>query len=290
MIRIQGLTKRFDEKHGIFDVSLEVLPGTIFGFIGPNGAGKSTTIRHLMGLLHADEGSATVMGLDCWKETQSVKAKVGYLPGEINYPQDMTGEEIIRLSRHLHVTSAERERKLREVFPFDSKLKVRKMSKGMKQKLAIVTCFMKDAPVYILDEPTSGLDPLMQERLIEWLNAEKASGKAILMSSHHFPEMEKTCDRAALIRDGKIIIEEDMKELRRRSTKTYQIELRDELAATRLAEVMGDRDGLAVNVEVSSTEELNTMIRRLTEFDVVSLTSGTDELEHLFMQYYGEEK
>lgn len=290
MIRIQGLTKRFDEKHGIFNVSLEVLPGTIFGFIGPNGAGKSTTIRHLMGLLHADEGTATVKGLDCWKETQSVKAKVGYLPGEINYPQDMTGEEIIRLSRHLHVTSAERERKLREVFPFDSKLKVRKMSKGMKQKLAIVTCFMKDAPVYILDEPTSGLDPLMQERLIEWLNAEKAAGKAILMSSHHFPEMEKTCDRAALIRDGKIIIEEDMKELRRRSTKTYQIELRDELAATRLAEVMGDRDGLAVNVEVSSTEELNTMIQKLAEFDVVSLTSGTDELEHLFMQYYGEEK
>lgn len=288
MIRIQDLTKRFDATHGIFNVSIEVLPGTIFGFIGPNGAGKSTAIRHLMGLLHADTGSATVMGHDCWKETETVKAKVGYLPGEINYPQDMTGEEIIRLTRHLHVTSMERERQLREVFPFDSKLKVRKMSKGMKQKLGIVTCFMKDAPVYILDEPTSGLDPLMQERLIDWLNAEKTAGKTILMSSHHFPEMEKTCDRAALIRDGKIVIEEDMRELRRRRTKTYQVELKDEAEADRLAESIGERDGTTVNVEVTDSEQLNAFIRHLADFHVVSLTSGTDELEHLFMQYYGE--
>lgn len=288
MIRIHDLTKRFDAKHGIFNVSLEVGPGTIFGFIGPNGAGKSTTIRHLMGLLHADSGSATVMGLDCWKDTENVKAKVGYLPGEINYPQDMTGEEIIKLTRHLHATSGERERRLREVFPVDTKLKVRKMSKGMKQKLAIITCFMKDVPVYILDEPTSGLDPLMQERLIDWLNTEKAAGKSILMSSHHFPEMEKTCDRAALIRDGKIVIEENMSELRRRSTKTYHIELKDEEDATRLANMVGERDGLSVNVEISTTAQLNALIHQLSAFEVVSLTSGTDELEHLFMQYYGE--
>lgn len=228
------------------------------------------------------------MGLDCWKDTENVKAKVGYLPGEINYPQDMTGEEIIKLTRHLHATSGERERRLREVFPVDTKLKVRKMSKGMKQKLAIITCFMKDVPVYILDEPTSGLDPLMQERLIDWLNTEKAAGKSILMSSHHFPEMEKTCDRAALIRDGKIVIEENMSELRRRSTKTYHIELKDEEDATRLANMVGERDGLSVNVEISTTAQLNALIHQLSAFEVVSLTSGTDELEHLFMQYYGE--
>jgi ABC-2 type transport system ATP-binding protein len=151
VIQLKGLTKRFDSSHGIFDVSFTVEPGTVFGFIGPNGAGKSTTIRHLMGLLHADSGSATVMGHDCWNESETVKALVGYLPGEINYPQDMTGEDVIRLTRKLHATSAERERTLRDVFAFDTSLKVRKMSKGMKQKLAIVTCFMKDVPVYILD-------------------------------------------------------------------------------------------------------------------------------------------
>lgn len=290
MIQIKGLTKRFDASHGIFDVSFTVEPGTVFGFIGPNGAGKSTTIRHLMGLLHAESGVATVMGHDCWNESETVKALVGYLPGEINYPQDMTGEDVIRLTRKLHVTSAERERKLRDVFAFDTSLKVRKMSKGMKQKLAIVTCFMKDVPVYILDEPTSGLDPLMQERLVDWVIAEKTASKAVLMSSHHFPEMEKTCDRAALIRDGRMIIEAEMTELKRHSQKTYRIELKDEAAAMRLSEEIGSRDGVVVTVTLSTVEELNDLIHRLARHEVQSLSSGTDELEHLFMQYYGEAK
>lgn len=288
MIQIERLTKRFDASHGIFDVSLAVERGTVFGFIGPNGAGKSTTIRHLMGLLHGDSGKATIMGHDCWRESETVKAYVGYLPGEINYPQDMTGEEIIRLTSRLHETSIERETRLRQIFAFDTTLKVRKMSKGMKQKLAIVTCFMKDAPVYLLDEPTSGLDPLMQERLIEWVLAEKASGKAILMSSHHFPEMEKTCDRAALIRDGRIIIESEMNELKRRSVKTYQVGLKSETDAGALASQIGTRDGRNVVVSISSPEELNGFLATLTQFEVESLTSGADELEHMFMQYYGE--
>lgn len=288
MIQIDRLTKRFDAIHGIFDVTLRVEPGSVFGFIGPNGAGKSTTIRHLMGLLHSDSGKASVMGHDCWRESEQVKASVGYLPGEINYPQDMTGEEIIRLTRRLHRTSREREDRLRTIFPFDTSLKVRKMSKGMKQKLGIVTCFMKDVPVYVLDEPTSGLDPLMQERLIEWVLAEKAAGKAILMSSHHFPEMEKTCDRAALIRDGRIIIEADIDELKRRSVKAYQIGLKSEVEAQALADKVGIRDGRTVTVTVSTSDELNALIATLTSFEVESLTSGADELEHMFMEYYGE--
>ncbi|WP_215141323.1 ABC transporter ATP-binding protein [Exiguobacterium qingdaonense] len=288
MIHIQQLTKRFDATHGIFDVSLDVSPGMIFGFIGPNGAGKSTTIRHLMGLLKPNEGNASINGFDCWQETEKVKQCVGYLPGEINYPQNMTGEEIIHLTRHLHKTDAERERNLRERFSFDEATKVRKMSKGMKQKLAIITCFMKDVPVYILDEPTSGLDPLMQERLIDWLIEEKQSGKAILMSSHHFPEMERTCDRAALIKDGRIIIEEDIEELRQHSVKRYRIEFSSEPEAIRFAEDSAVRDGLQVEVVITKPEDLNRLIRTLANYEIRSLASGADELEHLFMQYYGE--
>ncbi|QUE85477.1 AAA family ATPase [Exiguobacterium alkaliphilum] len=147
---------------------------------------------------------------------------------------------------------------------------------------------MKDVPVYVLDEPTSGLDPLMQERLIEWVLAEKAAGKAILMSSHHFPEMEKTCDRAALIRDGRIIIEADIDELKRRSVKAYQIGLKSEVEAQALADKVGIRDGRTVTVTVSTSDELNALIATLTSFEVKSLTSGADELEHMFMEYYGE--
>ncbi|WP_026826066.1 ABC transporter ATP-binding protein [Exiguobacterium marinum] len=288
MIRIQQLTKRFDSTHGIFDVSLNVSPGMIFGFIGPNGAGKSTTIRHLMGLLKPNEGKASINGFDCWQETEKVKESVGYLPGEINYPQNMTGEEIIRLTRHLHKTDTDRERRLRERFSFDEATKVRKMSKGMKQKLAIITCFMKDVPVYILDEPTSGLDPLMQERLIDWLIEEKRAGKAILMSSHHFPEMERTCDRAALIKDGRIIIEENMGELRQHSVKRYRIEFSSETEAIRFIEASGSRDGVHVEVAITSPRDLNNLIRTLADYEIRSLESGADELEHLFMQYYGE--
>lgn len=288
MIQIKQLTKRFDQTHGIFDVSFEVEPGSVFGFIGPNGAGKSTTIRHLMGLLQADSGSVTIMGHDCWSETEKVKALVGYLPGEINYPQDMTGEGVIHLTRKLHKTDVGREKRLRQAFPVDTSLKIRKMSKGMKQKLAIITCFMKDAPVYVLDEPTSGLDPLMQEKLIEWVLMEKSAGKAILMSSHHFPEMEKTCDRAALIREGRMIVEEGMQELRKRSKKTYHIGLKDASSAIAFSKTMGVHNGHIVEVTVTSTRELNDMLALLPQYEVLSLTSGTDELEHMFMQYYGE--
>ena len=288
MIELRGLTKRFDATHGIYDVSFQVEPGMIFGFIGPNGAGKSTAIRHIMGLLRADSGHVSVFGFDSWTQASRVKANISYLPGEINYPQEMTGEAIIELTRRLFKTSHDRETRLREQFPFDASLKVRKMSKGMKQKLAIVTCFMKDVPAYVLDEPSSGLDPLMQERLVEWLIEEKAANKAILMSSHHFPEMEKTCDRAALIRDGKIIVEAEMDELKRLSQKQYDVTLHDEATAKRIAATFGTAVGRTVRITVSDEQELNAMLRHLAQFEIVSLNSGTDELEHLFLQYYGE--
>lgn len=160
MIRLEHVTKEFAPGRGIFDVSFTVDPGTIFGFIGPNGSGKSTTLRHLMGLLAADGGKATIGGFDCWKQSKEVKKLVGYLPGEISLPGDMTGADMLDLMQRLHGSDPARRQLLLKRFPFETKTKIRKMSKGMKQKLALVGCFMKDAPVYLLDEPTSGLDPL----------------------------------------------------------------------------------------------------------------------------------
>ncbi len=239
MIRLEHVTKEFAPGRGIFDVSFTVDPGTIFGFIGPNGSGKSTTLRHLMGLLAADGGKATIGGFDCWKQSKEVKKLVGYLPGEISLPGDMTGADMLDLMQRLHGSDPARRQLLLKRFPFETKTKIRKMSKGMKQKLALVGCFMKDAPVYLLDEPTSGLDPLMQERFLEWIEQEKHAGKAILMSSHHFPEMEKSCDRAALIKAGRIIVESDIHELVRSSRKTYTIVFRTEVEAAQFAMQVG---------------------------------------------------
>jgi len=291
MIHLQHLTKEFAPKRGLFDVSFTVEPGMVFGFIGPNGAGKSTAIRQLMGLIQADSGHATIGGYDCWNQSQEVKRIVGYLPGEINLPGDFTGEQVLHLMQQLHQSKPERQSALLEQFPFETKTKIRKMSKGMKQKLALVGCFMKDAPVYLLDEPTSGLDPLMQERFLSLIDNERQRGKAILMSSHHFPEMEKSCDRAALIKEGRIIIESDIHELVRSSRKQYTIEFGLEAHAERFALQIGSqRVQNHVSFFTSNERTLNQIIRLLTEYDVRAIQTSADDLEHVFLHYYSEEE
>ncbi len=291
MIHLDHVTKEFAPKRGLFDVSFTVEPGMVFGFIGPNGAGKSTAIRQLMGLIQADTGRATIGGFDCWNQSEEVKRLVGYLPGEINLPGDFTGEQVMQLMQKLHHSSPQRQQELLNRFPFETKTKIRKMSKGMKQKLALVGCFMKDAPVYLLDEPTSGLDPLMQEHFLDLIDIERQRGKAILMSSHHFPEMEKSCDRAALIKEGRIIVEADIHELVRSSQKQYTIEFGLEAEAEQFALQIGSQR-LQKQVSFVTGHELtlNQIIHLLTAYDVRMIQSSADDLEHVFLHYYGEEE
>ncbi|WP_393966232.1 ABC transporter ATP-binding protein [Exiguobacterium sp. S22-S28] len=291
MIHLDHVTKEFAPKRGLFDVSFTVEPGMVFGFIGPNGAGKSTAIRQLMGLIRADSGRATIGGFDCWDQSEEVKRLVGYLPGEINLPGDFTGEQVLQLMQKLHHSSPQRQQELLNRFPFETKTKIRKMSKGMKQKLALVGCFMKDAPVYLLDEPTSGLDPLMQEHFLDLIDIERQRGKAILMSSHHFPEMEKSCDRAALIKEGRIIVEADIHELVRSSRKQYTIEFGLEAEAEQFALQIGSQR-LQKQVSFVTGHELtlNQIIHLLTAYDVRMIQSSADDLEHVFLHYYGEEE
>lgn len=291
MIHLDHVTKEFAPKRGLFDVSFTVEPGMVFGFIGPNGAGKSTAIRQLMGLIQADTGRATIGGFDCWDQSEEVKRLVGYLPGEINLPGDFTGEQVMQLMQKLHHSSPQRQQELLNRFPFETKTKIRKMSKGMKQKLALVGCFMKDAPVYLLDEPTSGLDPLMQEHFLDLIDIERQRGKAILMSSHHFPEMEKSCDRAALIKEGRIIVEADIHELVRSSRKQYTIEFGLEAEAEQFALQIGSQR-LQKQVSFVTGHELtlNQIIHLLTAYDVRMIQSSADDLEHVFLHYYGEEE
>jgi len=291
MIHLDHVTKEFAPKRGLFDVSFTVEPGMVFGFIGPNGAGKSTAIRQLMGLIQADTGRATIGGFDCWNQSEEVKRLVGYLPGEINLPGDFTGEQVMQLMQKLHHSSPQRQQELLNRFPFETKTKIRKMSKGMKQKLALVGCFMKDAPVYLLDEPTSGLDPLMQEHFLDLIDIERQRGKAILMSSHHFPEMEKSCDRAALIKEGRIIVEADIHELVRSSQKQYTIEFGLEAEAEQFAlEIGSQRLQKQVSFVTGHELTLNQIIHLLTAYDVRMIQSSADDLEHVFLHYYGEEE
>ncbi len=174
VIRIENLVRDYGGGKGIFYVSFHVNQGEAFGFLGPNGAGKTTTIRHLMGFLKPKSGQCTIDGLDCWNERDKVQARLGYIPGEISFFDDMSGTEFLKfISEYRKIGTQSRKEELLERFELDPKSKIKKRSKGMKQKLGIVAAFIHNPDILILDEPTSGLDPLMQNRFIDLVVEEK---------------------------------------------------------------------------------------------------------------------
>ena len=208
IIVVDKLTQDYGHGRGVFDVSFTVKKGEVFGFLGPNGAGKSTTIRHIMGFSSAQSGNTSVFELESFKNYYKILDRVGYLPGEIALPEGLTGWEFIKMMWSLRkVENKERLEQLLDMFKLDPSGETKKMSLGDKRKLAIVTAFMHDPEVLILDEPTSGLDPVMQQTFIDFVKLEKKRGKTILLSSHMFNEVEATCDRIAIIKDGKIVSE-----------------------------------------------------------------------------------
>jgi ABC-2 type transport system ATP-binding protein len=264
-IQIENLVRDYGGGKGVFDVSFHVDQGEAFGFLGPNGAGKTTTIRHLMGFLKPRAGKCTIDGMDCWSERDKVQARLGYIPGEISFFDDMSGTEFLRfIADYRKIGTHDRTQELLELFELDPKSKIKKMSKGTKQKLGIVAAFMHDPDIILLDEPTSGLDPLMQNRFVNFVAKEKEQGKTILMSSHIFEEVERTCDRIGIIRKGRMIAVDSAAALRERHTRSYTVTLENEAAAEAFAaDFGGTRSGTKVTVTTKQS------------------------LEEIFMDYYG---
>lgn len=218
-----------------------------------------------MGFIKPKSGKCTIDGLDCWSERDKVQARLGYIPGEISFFDDMTGTEFLRfIAEYRKIDTRNRMAELLERFELDPKSKIKKMSKGMKQKLGIVAAFMHDPDILILDEPTSGLDPLMQSRFVNLVAEEKEHGKTILMSSHMFEEVERTCDRIGIIRKGRMISVDSAAALRERHTHSYTVTLENEAAAEAFAaDFGGTRSGTKVTVTTKQS------------------------LEEIFMDYYG---
>lgn len=273
-IEIKHLTKDYGKKRGIFDMSLEVEKGEIYGFVGVNGAGKTTTIRHMMGFLTPDEGTVTINGLDANKSSAEVKRYVSYIPGEINFPGNSTGEDFIKNQIYLSGRGDwEYAENVIDQLQLDAKANVRAMSKGMKQKTAIVSAFASDADILIMDEPTTGLDPLMRDIFIELLKEEKAKGKTIFMSSHIFQEVEEVCDRVAIIRDGMIIDVIDMKDIRYNKMKTYKMEFKSIEDFEHFRSLGYDLhrvkvDDLQLNIMIHD-QDINRLIQDLKNFNLV---------------------
>lgn len=228
MIDIQHLTKDYGHGKGVFDITLTIKQGEVYGYLGPNGAGKSTTMRHLMGFSKPQSGRVCIKGLECWKEQKKIQEKLGYLPGEISFPDDMTGTAYLKLIAKMRkMKDFTYAQELLNLFEINPNTSIKRMSKGTKQKIGIVSAFMHNPDILLLDEPTSGLDPLMQNRFIELVEQEKKKGKTIILSSHIFEEVEKTCDRIGMIRNGRLIKEVTIDELRHSQLKTYKIEFAD---------------------------------------------------------------
>lgn len=301
VIEVRNLTKDYGSGRGVFDVSFGVDQGEVFGFLGPNGAGKSTTIRHLMGFSNPDSGQTLIFGKPTFKHYHEILNRVGYIPGEIALPAGLTGWEFIRMMQDLQrIHNAERLSRMLELFELsDAVLKgdTKRMSLGVKRKLAVVTAFMGDPEVLILDEPTSGLDPVMQNRFIEFIHEEKELGKTILLSSHIFTEIDSTCDRIAIIKDGKIVSDFVADDLKHASKKFYQIDFETEADKSSFAEkaraipsleIMKDEDAsLFLSIEDA---DMNTAIGLLAGYAVRKFSNRRESLEDYFMKFYKEDK
>jgi ABC-2 type transport system ATP-binding protein len=290
-IKFDCLTKTYKNGKGIFDLDFEVKDCQVFGYLGPNGAGKTTTIRNLLGFMTPDKGGAFIDGMDCRKEADKIQKNLGYLPGEIAFLDNMKGKDFLRFMSEMRGKNGDvRKDELLERFPFDTNTSIRKMSKGTKQKLGIVTAFMHDPQVLILDEPTSGLDPLMQNAFVELILDEKKRGKTIFMSSHVFDEVDRTCDRVGIIADGRIAAIEDIKTLKAARKRAYSVTVSDDdapaLAAGRLNIIK--QKGSRFTIEIQ--DDYSGLFKALSSMKVLSFDNVELRLEDIFMKYYGEGK
>jgi ABC-2 type transport system ATP-binding protein len=291
IIEAIGLTKSYGSKRGIADVSFQVEEGEVFGFLGPNGAGKTTTIRLLMALLRANAGSARIAGLDCWKQSLEIKRLIGYMPGEPALDPNLTGGQILEYFAHLRggVDHAYLQQLIQR-FDLDTSRKFRQYSTGNKRKVVLIQAFMHRPRVLILDEPTSGLDPLNQQEFDRMVEEAREERRTIFLSSHVLSEVEKTCSRVGIIRDGSLVRIGSVAEVK--AIKRYQITIT--FATPVPAEAFKTLDGV---IQVESLEQghgvrlamqgpADAVIKAAAHYPVVSLTSYEPSLEDIFLRYY----
>ncbi|MDD2628227.1 MAG: ABC transporter ATP-binding protein [Clostridia bacterium] len=292
IIKIENLTKDYGNEKGIFDVSFTVKKGEVFGFLGPNGAGKTTTIRNIMGFIKADSGKCSINGLDCFNNSSEVQKNIGYIPGEIAFMTGMTGIEFIKfMADYRGLKDLARAYELIKLFNLDIKGKIKKMSKGMKQKLGIVVALMHNPQILILDEPTSGLDPLMQNTFIELIKEEKKKGKTILMSSHMFEEIEKTCTIVSIIKDGRIVAIEDIENLKKTKNRKYTVSLGNLKEVQKFIKEELDIFKVYDNrITVIINNNMNKFVGILNKYDIADIEEEHQSLEDIFMEYYGGEE
>jgi len=296
VIQVENLTKDYGHNRGVFDVSFEVHKGEVFGFLGPNGAGKTTAIRHIMVFSRPQSGKTTVEGLDSWKHHYEIQRNLGYLPGEIALPENLTGAQFIKMMAELRgISDMTYTDNLIKRFELEASGSLKRMSLGMKRKLAVVTAFMHDPMVLVLDEPTSGLDPMIQDMFIQFVREEKERDKTIFLSSHMFKEVDATCDRISIIKDGRLVSTFVADDLRHSASKQWRFEFAVKEDFERFSkQAEGSRHYCVASVKPEHNQmqvlihdsEINTLIAELSNYPLVYFKEIKVSFEDYFMRFY----
>lgn len=295
IIVVQNLTKDYGDGKGVFDLNFTVRKGEVLGFVGANGAGKTTTIRLIMGFLKPDTGKVTINGLDAYIDSEKTKKYIGYIPGEIAFPDLKTGTEFLKSqAEFLNLTDMGYANYLIDTLQLDPTANLKRMSKGMKQKTAVVAALMNNPDILLLDEPTTGLDPLMRLAFLDVIEKEKKKGKTILISSHLYEELEKVCDRVALIDKGCIVSTTDMNDVKNRPITDFKIEFNKKSdfedfkkLTYNIIRIQEQYNQVTVSIEKTKIQEL---LKDLTMFDVKFIAEVKYTFERHFSNLIKENK
>ena len=291
VIHTEGLTKFYGRHRGLVDLSLEVRPGEVVGYLGPNGAGKTTTIRLLLDFIRPTSGRAEVFGLDARSDSVEIRSKVGFLPGELIAYDGMTGWEFLTYLSNLR-GGGDRgyAESLADRLELDLTRKIRNLSKGNKQKVGLVQAFMAKPELLILDEPTGGLDPLMQQEFYRLVLEAKEEGQTVFLSSHVMAEVERIADRVCIIREGQLVLDEDVTTLKARALRQLEIHFGEPVSLEDFRGITGVREMSVEGSELKCTVagSVDELIKAASRFEVLNISSHEPDLEDIFLDYYRE--
>jgi ABC-2 type transport system ATP-binding protein len=289
VIEATGLTKWYGKRRGIIDVGFAVEEGEVFGFLGPNGAGKTTTIRLLLGALSPSGGRATIFGLDTWTQAPEAHRRLAFVGSEPGYLGELKASQQLDYLAALRGLPRGAWKPVAERFGLDPSVQIRKLSRGNRQKIGVVSAFMGTEPLLVMDEPTSGLDPLMQREFLAMLSETRAAGRTVFLSSHNLPEVERSCDRVGMIREGRLIDISSVQALLAGHWRSVNLVLGAPPSNGTFdlpdVEVVS---ASARDVHLMVRGDVNPLLRRIAALDVKDVSITTPEIEDIFLRYYDE--
>jgi ABC-2 type transport system ATP-binding protein len=291
-VRTEGLTKDYGSGHGVFDLDLEVREGEILGFLGPNGAGKSTTMRVLLGLARPTAGRAELLGHDVATDGLAARRRVGYLAGDFELYEQLTGEDVLAyFARRRGGAAAGRIGELADRFDADLRRPVRELSTGNRQKIGLIQAFMGDPELLVLDEPIAGLDPLVQRRFHDLLGEVRAAGRTVLLSSHTLSEVDRVADRVAVLRAGRLAVVDTLEHLRAIAVRRWEIEFAAPPDPDRFRRLPGvlEVEARGEHLTVAFEGAPDAIVKAAAGLEVRDLRVRDDDLEQVFLRLYEED-